>query len=318
MDSAKPTANLPPQPDFRALFEAAPGLFLALLPDAPRFTIVAVSHAYAQATMTRREAMLGKGLFDVFPDDPHDPKADGVRNLRASLERALNNLQPDAMAVQKYSVRRPGPEGGEFEERWWSPLNTPVLDELGQVTYLIHRVEDVTEFVRLKHTGVEHEKREAALRERAEQMEMDVFLRARQLQDANENLRKANAETQRLYARTFELDQLKTRFFATVSHELRTPLTLILGPVQALQNRPDLDADVRRQLAVVDRNARTLLHHVNDLLEVARLEAGRTTLTYVRIDAARLARFVASHFEALAHSHHIHYTVDAAAALDAE
>lgn len=318
MHSATHTVAAPPQPDFRALFEASPGLFLVLLPDAPHFTIVAVSNAYIQATMTQRETMIGKGLFEVFPDDPDDPKADGVLNLRASLERTLASLVPDAMAVQKYNVRRPESEGGDFEERWWSPLNTPVLDAQGQVSYLIHRVEDVTEFVRLKQTDAEHEKHAAALRERAQQMELDVFQRGRQLQEANEKLRQANAEAERLYAKTRELDQLKTQFFATVSHELRTPLTLILGPVQALQARTDLDAATQHQLAVVGRNARTLLHHVNDLLEVARLEAGHTSLAYVRTDAARLARFVASHFESLAQSRQITYTVDVPNALDIE
>lgn len=61
-----------PTPDFRTLFEAASGLHLALLPDAPRFTIVAVSDAYLQATMTERSAILGRGLFEVFPKCPHN------------------------------------------------------------------------------------------------------------------------------------------------------------------------------------------------------------------------------------------------------
>ncbi len=56
----------PSQPDFRALFEAAPGLYLVLRPDAPRFTIVAVSDAYARATKTKRQEMLGRPLFELF------------------------------------------------------------------------------------------------------------------------------------------------------------------------------------------------------------------------------------------------------------
>jgi hypothetical protein len=57
------------------------------------------------------------------------------------------------MAVQKYDIRRPEEEGGGFEVRYWSPINTPVLDDRRQLPYIVHRVEDVTEFVRLK----EHE-----------------------------------------------------------------------------------------------------------------------------------------------------------------
>src|ERR671925_2447098 len=72
--------------DFRALFEAAPGLFLVLDPD---LRIVAVSDAYVAATMVRREDVLGRDLFEVFPDNPDDPAATGVGNLRASLRRVL-------------------------------------------------------------------------------------------------------------------------------------------------------------------------------------------------------------------------------------
>ncbi len=74
----------PSDDDFQLLFEAAPGLFLVLAPD---FTIVAASDAYLRATMTDRSAILGRGLFDVFPDNPEDPAATGARNLRASLEQ---------------------------------------------------------------------------------------------------------------------------------------------------------------------------------------------------------------------------------------
>ena len=64
-------------PNFRALFEAAPGLFLVLTPD---LRIVAVSDLYLRATMTTREDIFGKKIFDVFPDNPDDPTATGSRN----------------------------------------------------------------------------------------------------------------------------------------------------------------------------------------------------------------------------------------------
>lgn len=126
-----------PVPDFQALFESAPGLYLVLTPD---HRIVAVSDAYLRATMTRRHDILGRGLFDVFPDNPADPDASGVRNLRASLERVRHGGVPDAMPVQKYDIRRPEAEGGGFEERYWSPINSPVLGTDGALAYIIHLV----------------------------------------------------------------------------------------------------------------------------------------------------------------------------------
>src|SRR5574341_1672719 len=157
-----------PTPDFRTLFESAPGLYLVLAPD---LTIPAVSNAYLQATMTVRDQILGRTLFDVFPDNPDDPAATGTSNLRASLDRVLQTKQPDTMAVQKYDIRRPESEGGGFEERFWSPMNSPVPGADGRVRYIIHRVEDVTEFVRLKQRGSEQTRVTEELRKRAGRME---------------------------------------------------------------------------------------------------------------------------------------------------
>jgi PAS domain S-box-containing protein len=153
------------------LFEAAPGLYLVLTVD---LTIVAVSDAYLRATMTRRDEIVGRGLFEVFPDNPDDPAATGTRNLQASLDRVRRNRAPDAMPVQKYDIRRPASDGGGFEERFWSPVNSPVIDPAGELAYIIHRVEDVTDFVRLKEFGrEEHERR---LFQVLEAMPLGVFV----------------------------------------------------------------------------------------------------------------------------------------------
>ncbi len=149
-----------PAPDFRALFEGAPGLYLVLTPD---LRIASVSDAYTEATMTRREEILGRRLFEVFPDNPDDPEATWERNLRASLEKVLATGTLDAMAVQKHDIRTPG--GGAFEERWWSPVNKPLRGPGGEIEFIIHRVEDVTEFVRLMAGSTE-------------KMEAEIFLRA--------------------------------------------------------------------------------------------------------------------------------------------
>ncbi len=178
-------------PDFRILFESMPGLYLVMTPD---FTIAAVNDAYLAATMTRRENILGRNIFDVFPDNPDDPEADGRRNLTASLNRVLKTKSPDTMAIQKYDIRMP--QGG-FEERHWSPVNSPVLDAEGNVAYIIHHVEDVTESV----------------------------LQARQLAtttDHNTELESMNRELESIN------EELETFAYIT-SHDLRSPLINLKG-----------------------------------------------------------------------------------------
>jgi len=178
-----------PTPDFQAFFQSAPGLYLVLTPE---LNIVAVSDAYLCATMTKREEILGRGIFDVFPDNPDDPSATGVRNLRTSLRRVIEDKTPDTMAVQKYDIRKPESEGGGFEERFWSPVNSPVLGSDKAVVYIIHRVVDVTEFVRLKQQTVEQEKLAEKLRTHAGQMEAEVYPRAAEVEEANRSLEAAN------------------------------------------------------------------------------------------------------------------------------
>lgn len=71
---------------------------------APDFTIVAVNDAYLRATLTRREEIIGRHMFDVFPDNPKNPQAQGVTALTASLQRVLATRAPDTMPVQKVAL----------------------------------------------------------------------------------------------------------------------------------------------------------------------------------------------------------------------
>ncbi len=138
------TAYRHTQIDFNKVFKSSPNLYLLL---SPALQIIGGSDAYIKATLTNRDEIIGRDLFDVFPDNPDDPTADGVSKLSASLSYVLKNRQAHAMSVQKYDIRKPD---GSFEERYWSPLNTPVLNDENEVLYIIHRVEDVTELERTK------------------------------------------------------------------------------------------------------------------------------------------------------------------------
>jgi signal transduction histidine kinase/ActR/RegA family two-component response regulator len=304
------------EPDFRALFEAAPGLYLVLRPD---LTIVAASDAYLTATMTRRDDILGRGIFEVFPDNPDDPGATGVSNLRASLTRVLQKRRSDTMAVQKYDVRRPASEGGEFEERYWSPVNSPVLDRAGNVAWIIHRVEDVTEFVRLK----QHERAQARetedLRQRAEIMEAEIFRRAQELQESNRALRESEEQLRvlnetlelRVRERTRQLEaEVKERERAQqalgekqkleavgrvaggVAHDFNNLLTVILGNADLLGARAAGKAERQSAEAIV-RAAQSGARLTRQLLAFSRRQALRPELIDLRARSQDMADLLA-------------------------
>jgi len=188
---------------FQRLFETLPGSYLILTPD---LTIVAASDAYLRATRTRREELLGRYVFDAFPDNPDDPEATGMKNLHASLMRVLTNKVSDTLAVQKYDIRRPASEGGGFEERYWSPINSPVLDDSGEVAFIIHRAEDLTEYVRSRECNREQSQRTEALESRALEMEAELFRRAQELQRSNAQLERRTRQLEILTTASQEIN----------------------------------------------------------------------------------------------------------------
>jgi len=247
--------------EFKTLFESAPGLNLVLLPN---LTIVAVSNAYAKATMTVREDILGKGLFEVFPDNPGDADADGVSNLSASLNYVLQHKEAHTMAVQKYDIRRPD---GTFEVRYWSPLNTPVLNQKGEVDYIIHRVEDVTDFIKLKEEDAARNKLTEGLYSRLHQTEIEIFKRSAEIQEINKKLleeiseRKKHEEVvKQLNADLLDINRELESFSYSVSHDLRAPLRAISGFSQILVEDygKQLDGEAHRIINTIVGNAQKM------------------------------------------------------------
>jgi PAS domain S-box-containing protein len=125
------------------VFESVPDLYLILSPD---LIILTASDAYLKATYKKRKNIQGKPLFDIFPDNPALPDLHASGSLRQSLEWVLGQKQPHQMGHQRYDVTQPE-LAGAFQEKYWLPSNTPVLDSEGNVLYIIHRIEDITELI---------------------------------------------------------------------------------------------------------------------------------------------------------------------------
>jgi two-component system sensor kinase FixL len=234
-------------PDYHRLFDELPGLYMILDTD---LTIRTVNKAYARATMIDPAAVTGRSLFEVFPDNPDDPTADGVRNLRASLARVLDTGRADTMPVQKYDIR--GPDGA-FEERHWSPLNCPVLSEDGKVTLIIHRVEDVTELVRLQSKNAAQD-----------QIRRDQQRTIEELRVANLALAQTNSEKARLQdEHSFLADLVESSNDAIVSRDLdgkirswnrAAELMFGFGAAEMIGQEGKLPPDLQAETAaVVDR-----------------------------------------------------------------
>ena len=295
------------EPFFQHLFESTPHPYLILRADAT-YTIVAVNDHYLSATGIVREHVIGKPLFEVFPDNPKDRSVSGVSDLHISLDSVVRYAKTDIMGVQKYDIPlRNGSDG--FETKYWSPVNAPVLDANGKVEYIIHNVEDVTDFVLLQEANASMSLPQDRQNNR---LEAEVLKRANEVKEVNRLIKAREKELAELNDKLKELDRLKTEFFSNISHEFRTPLTLMLAPTEELlANRHSLeDERVTANLEIIHRNTLRLLKLVNNLLDFSRIEAGRAKASYEATDISSLTADLASNFSSASELADVQLIVD--------
>ncbi|KUO17198.1 PP2C family protein-serine/threonine phosphatase [Streptomyces dysideae] len=166
--------------DYTAVFRGLPGMVALLTPE---LVYADVNEDFLRATGRRREQVVGRHIFDVFPENPDNPASQGMRNVESSMLRVVATGERDTMALQRYDVEYPD-RPGQWEERYWSPVNAPVLGPDGKVVLVMHRVEEVTELIRA---------RGGPQNSRARILEAELYTRARELQELNERLRQAHA-----------------------------------------------------------------------------------------------------------------------------
>ncbi|UJH93056.1 PAS domain S-box protein [Antarcticibacterium sp. 1MA-6-2] len=130
------------------VLQNAPDSYLVLTPT---FYIEMASDSYLENTNTSRDEIIGKYIFDVFPDNPALPDASGVKNINASLQSVLSTKKPHRMAIQNFDVKR---RDAGFEEKYWSLTNSPVLNAEGEVEYIIQRILDISDVVLKKQATV--------------------------------------------------------------------------------------------------------------------------------------------------------------------
>jgi len=144
--------------DYIKIFEQTSELLVVI---DTHFAIMAASDSFLKATTTVRENIVGRDIFEVFPDNPDDKTANGESIIRASFNWVIKNKTKDALPVVKYDIPKPESEGGGFDVKYWQATNSPILDEKNNVKYIVQRAEDVTEN---KTLITQHEAEQKALK----------------------------------------------------------------------------------------------------------------------------------------------------------
>jgi signal transduction histidine kinase len=251
--------QVPPPPEFCAVFEAMPGLTLVLEPDVPRYTVVAVSNGYARMLGLEREAILGRPLFTVLPiahGDTSDASDDiGMRGLAAALDRMVETREAEE---QHHDLGDPTTTG---DTRWWSTTSAPVLGPGGEVAHIVMRLDDVTELVGFGRAALVVQ-RQLQGREGALHQALDAAAAAEAASAA------------------------KTEMLMVLSHELRTPLQAILGFAQLIEydHTAPLDDHHRERLRRIVRSGQYLHRLVEDALDLSRIDARHVTINATPLD----------------------------------
>ncbi|MDY6923032.1 MAG: HWE histidine kinase domain-containing protein [Pseudomonadota bacterium] len=168
--------------DLASAFDASPNPYVLLTPD---LRIAGANQAYLDVTNSTRAAIIGHPLFSAFDSGPDEEAPENVRQVRASLERARDTRQRDHLPLVKFRIPRLLEDGSKvFENRYWSATHTPMLDEAGEVTFILQHTTDISELQRLREAARAPESASA----------IDLMLggavlgRAEQVQEANRRL----------------------------------------------------------------------------------------------------------------------------------
>jgi hypothetical protein len=190
--------------NFKALFEEAHGSILVLNPS---FTILAISDAFIEATYTKREDLVGKYFFDVFQDTKNTT---AVAETKASLEYVLKNKKPHLMPMLRMEIKN---LAGVVEEKYWNPINKPILTKDNKVQYIIHIVKELTEFVKLEKIYVSEENISNTLPDLIHSLESTLLNRQKKSKSINEKLHqkivKQNIELENLTKDIYYFDNRK-------------------------------------------------------------------------------------------------------------
>jgi signal transduction histidine kinase len=285
------------QLQFKTLFEKLPDLYLILSPD---FEIMAVSDNYLAATNKKRAHVLGHNIFKIYPEIPGN---NTMRELKASIDFICQNKVQHVMPIQQYDIKLPD---SSVSERYWSCTNTPILDSENKLLYIINKIEDVTEFVKLQNKANKANKQQNnyvtlfKTQQTKENTNSPTAITSTKLlqNEWEDKFKKRTLELTKLLEKEQALNELKSKFVALASHEFRTPITTISSSLSLLESYNNgLQEEKRlRHIAKIKTAVNNLVEIMEDFLSIEKIENSQSE---IKKDFFNLHEFTTSIIEQL-------------------
>jgi len=241
-------------------------VFVVEVLDGDEFRYLATNRRHQEWTKLAPKEIIGKTPADLIPHVSAEV-AEGLQESYRACAHGGESIQYEELVPIKQ------------REIWWSTRLTPLKDSEGRVCRIIGTTTDITQ----RHLA------ERRLQEQQGQLEASVQVRTAELE--REIARRKDIEDE-LLAEKYKAEaanNAKSVFLANMSHELRTPLNAVLGYARILQKGPQISTGLLEGLQVIERGGRHLHTLINDILDIARIEAGRLVLEPVPM---RLGRFL--------------------------
>jgi len=260
---------------------------------------ILVTDDQSNIILMNREA---ERLFDIPPGTGlrsrlrQDVRANDTKFSSFISEFALS---PDTTREATFNLREPD-AGKEFPAE---VVSGKVLNENGEMAAIVSVVHDRTKVV-------ENERLASELVILNESLEDRVRAGTLELEERNRQLEWQREELERAY-------RLKSQFLASMSHELRTPINALLGYTSLMRDQiyGELNRRQEEALARMYSASQHLLELVNDILDLARIEAGKMPVNIEPVDVGLIIREVSQTIEPMVRRKHLEYLLDLSPAL---
>jgi PAS domain S-box-containing protein len=130
--------------DHKKLFQSLANAYIVYGVDDPDFTILEENQAHGDIAMVKREDIIGRPVFDVFPDVSEEYMKTGVSLFKESVRKVIRTKEPDLMPNLKYDLVD---TKGNVTQKIWSLVHYPVFDEDNNVIAVCQSTDDVTDKV---------------------------------------------------------------------------------------------------------------------------------------------------------------------------